>query len=220
MSTDTAHATGQTYHPRHFFQYYDFKRQYLAAKFGMWLFLAQEVLFFAALLCSYAFYRNQFPTAWHHCSEHLEHVKGAIETVDLLVSSYLIAMSIHFIRQGKTTLTAICIFFTIVCGGVFLVMHGTEYYKEYTEGFLPGKFFHGEISDPGAPMFFTVYFFLTGVHSAHVLIGMGVLTWLLIRTLQGRFDPAYNTPVELIGLYWHIVDLIWIFLFPLLYLVG
>jgi cytochrome c oxidase subunit 3 len=220
MAHAPADGHGQVYDPHHKFQYHGFKQQFHAAKFGMWLFLGQEILFFGVLLCAYAFYRNQYPAAFEACSKHLNRPFGAIETVDLLVSSYFVAISIHYIRLGKKNITAFLLLLTILCGFIFLGMHSSEYYHEYQEGFLPGKFFHGEIHSPGAPMFFAVYFFLTGVHSIHVAIGIGVLIWLLVRTLQGRFDPTYNTPVELIGLYWHLVDLIWIFLFPLLYLIG
>jgi cytochrome c oxidase subunit 3 len=234
MSTDTAaasptdlhapaaHAAPHVVHgPGHHFQYDTPERQFHAAKFGMWLFMGQEILFFGALFSAYAFYRNQFPAAFEAASHHLNHTFGAIETVDLLVSSWMVAMSIHFIREGKKNLTALCLVGTIICAFIFLGMHSFEYYTEFHEGFLPGKYFHSEeLTQVGAPMFFTVYFFLTGVHSIHVIIGIGVLGWLLVRVLQGKFDSKYNTPVEIAGLYWHLVDLIWIFLFPLLYLIG
>ena len=207
--------------PHHHFQYSDPQRQFHAAKFGMWLFMAQEILFFGVLFCAYAFYRNQYPEAFHQASHHLNHPFGAIETVDLLLSSFTVALSIHYIRINERMKTLGCILFTIVCGFVFLGMHSFEYYTEWSEGFLPGKYFHSEeLTVVGAPMFFTVYFFLTGVHSFHVIVGIGVMAWLAVRTYQGRFDNKYNTPVEICGLYWHLVDLIWIFLFPLLYLIG
>lgn len=231
MTTDAAaiEAPSHAHHdgpkdPFHKFQFSDPERQFHAAKFGTWLFLGQELMFFGVLFAAYAFYRNQFPAAFQAASHHLNTVFGAIETVDLIVSSWLIALSIHFVREKKKGITLACILGTIACAVLFLVMHSYEYYTEFHEGLLPGKYFnpdpHIAASLPEeAAMFFSIYFFLTGIHSLHVIIGIGFLVWLAWGVQTERFGVNYPTPVELVGLYWHLVDLVWIFLFPLLYLI-
>jgi cytochrome c oxidase subunit 3 len=209
--------------PHKRFQFSDTARQFHAAKFGMWLFLGQEVMFFGALFCAYAYYRNQFPDAWAAGSHRLNTHFGLYETIDLLTSSLTVALAIHFVRQGKRTLTTVMLFITILCALGFVAMHSFEYYTEYTEGLLPGRFFHPEAEwkmPMESAMFFTCYFFLTVLHTIHVLIGVGVLGVIMIFNMQGKYSPAYYTHVEIGGLYWHLVDLIWIFLFPLLYLIA
>jgi cytochrome c oxidase subunit III len=225
MHTDAAIDHGHANKPPHLrFQFSDPERQFHAAKFGMWLFLGQEVMFFSALLCAYAYYRNQFPDAWYAASQHLKTGFGLGETIDLLFSSFTIALAIHFARLGKRNITSILILVTLVCGLGFLVAHSYEYYTDFLEGHLPGRFFHPEPSDHPMPlesaMFFTCYFFTTVLHSIHVLIGVGVLAVVLVFNIRGKYSPAHYTHIEITGLYWHLVDLIWIFLFPLYYLVS
>jgi cytochrome c oxidase subunit 3 len=213
-----AHDEHHDPHLAHHFQ--NMRTQVHAARLGMWLFLGTEVLLFGGLFCAYATYRMLFPTAWHECSHHLNRPFGALETVDLIASSMTMAMAIHCNRVGKRNLSALLLVATISMGFLFLCLHGYEYYHEYLEGALPGRFFHfEEVKAVGAPMFYAVYFLMTGLHSAHVIIGAGLLVWMLIKTLRREFSPSYDVPLELSGLYWHLVDLIWIFLFPLLYLV-
>jgi len=222
MQTD-AIDHGHEAKPTHLrFQFSDSARQFHAAKFGMWLFLGQEVMFFSALFCAYAYYRNQFPDAFWHASQHLNTKFGLWETVDLLTSSLTVALAIHFIRQGKRGLTSAMLIITILCAFIFLGMHSFEYYTEFHEGLLPGRFFHPEASihlPPESAMFFTCYFFVTVLHSIHVIIGIIVLAIILAFNLRGKYSSAYYTHVEVGGLYWHLVDLVWIFLFPLLYLI-
>jgi cytochrome c oxidase subunit 3 len=218
MSADAhAHAERDP-HLAHHFQ--DMATQRHAATLGMWLFLGTEILLFGGLFCAYSAYRNLFHHAWKECSHHLNRPFGLIETFDLIISSFFMAMSIHLNRVGKRNLSALCLILTISMGFAFLGLHSFEYYTEYMEGALPGKYFHfEEVTAPGAPMFYAVYFLMTGLHSAHVAIGAGLLIWMLIKTIRKQLTPTYDTPLELCGLYWHLVDLIWIFLFPLLYLV-
>ncbi len=186
----------------------------------MWLFLATEVLLFGGLFCAYSYYRSLYPEAWKACSEHLNRPFGLLETFDLITSSFTMVMAIHFCRLGKKNLSTLLLLATAGMGFAFLCLHGYEYYHEYLEGALPGKFFHfDEVTATGAPMFYAVYFLMTGLHSIHVFIGAAVLLTLAFFTWRGDYDASYDHPLDLGGLYWHLVDLIWIFLFPLLYLV-
>jgi cytochrome c oxidase subunit 3 len=205
-------------HRQHHFQ--DMEQQAHASRLGMWLFLCTEVLLFAGLFVAYAYYRSIYPEAWHACSEHLDRMFGTIETFDLVTSSFFMVAAIHLVRRGKSGPAVLALLVTMAMGLAFLAMHGTEYYHEWKEGLLPGKFFHNEeVNVVGAPMFMTVYFLMTGLHSIHVLAGATVLAILTFYTHKRKYSPAYHTPLELGGLYWHLVDMIWIFLYPLLYLV-
>jgi len=224
MQTDATIDHGHAEKPPHLrFQFSDSARQFHAAKFGMWLFLGQEVMFFSALLCAYAYYRNQFPVAWSMASHRINTTFGLLETIDLLFSSFTVALAIHFVRLGRRGITTLLLFVTLCCGLIFLCMHSYEYYTEWHEGLLPGRFFHPEAEwhlPMESAMFFSCYFFTTVLHSIHVIIGVGVLGVIMIFNIRGKYSPAYYTHVEVGGLYWHLVDLIWIFLFPLYYLVA
>ena len=195
--------------------------QTYAARFGMWLFLSTEVLLFAGLFLAYAVYRWMFPETWYLASHNLLDIRmGGINTVVLISSSLSVALAIHYVRVGKNNIAIGMLIFTLLCAVGFLVIKYFEYRHKFHEGMLPGPHYTYEgLQTPGAPMFFSVYFLATGLHAIHVIIGMGVLTWVTILTIKGRFSPVYYTPLELGGLYWHLVDLVWIFLFPLLYLV-
>jgi cytochrome c oxidase subunit 3 len=196
-------------------------QQIHAARLGMWLFLATEVLLFAGIFVSYTAYRTIYPEAFIAGAHHLELALGGVNTVVLISSSLSAALAHHAAMQGRNRAAVRLLAFTILCALAFLVIKGFEYHHHIESGALPGRLFHyPEMAGvPGAAMFFTIYFFGTGLHAFHVMVGMGVLTWLLLRARRGVFGPAYHTPVELGVLYWHLVDLIWIFLFPLLYLI-
>jgi cytochrome c oxidase subunit 3 len=214
------HGHGDHGHPRLQHHFQDMRTQQHAVRLGMWLFLATEILLFGGLFCAYSVYRTLYPEAWHECSKHLNRTFGLFETFDLITSSFTMVMAIHFTRVGKRQLSVLCLVATAAMGFLFLGLHGYEYYTEFMEGALPGKYYHfEEVTATGAPMFFAVYFLMTGLHSAHVLIGAAVLIVLTYFTARGEYDASYDHPLDLGGLYWHLVDLIWIFLFPLLYLV-
>jgi len=216
---DDGHGHG-AHHPRLQHHFQDMRTQQHAARLGMWLFLATEILLFGGLFCAYSYYRTLYPEAWKACSHHTFRYLGLAETFDLITSSFTMVMAIHMCRRGKKNLATVFLLATIGMGLLFLCLHGYEYYNEYLEGALPGKYYHfEEVTANGAPMYYTVYFLMTGLHSAHVIIGMGVLTVLAYFTFKGTYDASYDHPLDLGGLYWHLVDLIWIFLFPLLYLV-
>lgn len=216
----SAHAEPALGQPKIAEHFADYRTQVYASRFGMWLFLATEILLFAGLFLGYVYYRQQFPETWRVASQQLDIVMGTINTVVLITSSFTVAMSIHYTRINKVRLAFWMLAATIAMAIGFLVIKGFEYNHKFHEALLPGKFYANEhFTLPGAPMFFTVYFLTTGLHAIHVLIGMGVLTWVAIRLWKREFSGAYYTPVEMGGLYWHLVDLIWIFLYPLLYLV-
>jgi cytochrome c oxidase subunit 3 len=212
------HTEARTAHLAHHFP--DLKSQEHAARLGMWLFLSTEILLFTVLFTAYAVYRYLFPAAFDEASRLAHVAMGATNTVVLITSSLTVALAIHYARRGENRKTVALLAVTIACGAIFMVLKGFEYHHHFVEGQLPGRYYtYAGVSVPGVPMYFTVYFLMTGLHGLHVLIGMGVLAWVALRAARGEFSPAYSTPVELGGLYWHLVDLIWIFLFPLLYLV-
>jgi cytochrome c oxidase subunit 3 len=195
-------------------------RQNEAMQLGMWLFLATEVLLFAGLFTGYAVYRFQFPLAFAECSRHLELMLGTVNTVVLITSSLTVALAIHYARTDRPRAAAVCLVITLFFALAFLGIKAVEYAAHFHERSLPGKYYAFEaVKIPGAAMFFSLYFMMTGLHALHVIAGMSVLSWILWRTLQGRYSSRYYTGMELGGLYWHLVDLVWIFLYPLLYLI-
>jgi cytochrome c oxidase subunit 3 len=191
-----------------------------SARLGMWLFLATEILLFAGLFVCYACYRYLFPDAFSGASKLLSWKMGAFNTVLLITSSFTAAMAVHYAKEGKNRLVAIMFGLTLAMAVGFLVVKGFEYQHKFHEGQLPGRYYSYEgLQVPGVSLYFTVYFMATGLHAFHVIIGMGVLTWMMIRAMKNEFDHGYYVPVELGSMYWHLVDLVWIFLFPLLYFI-
>src|SRR5262249_52887534 len=157
-----------------------------------------------------------FPVAFEQGSHHLKTLLGTIETVDLLTSSLTMVIAIHFARAERRGLSGLFLGPTMGLGLALLALHSYECPSDYVQGALPGRYYHSEhVLVPGASIFYTCYFFLTGLHSIHVIAGVGVLGWMLRSTVLGRYSSAYHTPVEMAGLYWHLVDLIWVFLFPM-----
>ncbi|MBN1204173.1 MAG: cytochrome c oxidase subunit 3, partial [Myxococcaceae bacterium] len=166
-------------------------------------------------------YRYAFPEAWAACSRHLDLTMGTVNTIVLITSSLTAALAVHYAKGGKNNLVALMFVLTIAMACAFLVIKGFEYSHKFHEGALPGRHYTMEaVQLPGSALFFTVYFLATGLHAFHVIIGMSVLVWLTIKAMvQKNFGPNNYTAVELGSMYWHLVDLVWIFLFPLLYLV-
>ena len=187
----------------------DPKVEYSAAKFGMWLFLGTEILLFGGLFAAYAIFRAKYATLFHEQHKELDVTLGAINTVILIFSSLTMAMGVSAIQKGKKNFLSICLLITILCGIGF----GVNKYFEY------GAKFEHHLT-PGTSIFFALYFMMTGLHMLHVFAGITLLTVLLILNLKRKFSANYNTPIEVGGLYWHLVDLIWIYLFPLLYLIS
>ena len=190
-----------------------------AARLGMWLFLGTEVLLFGALFVGYAMYRTLYSPAFVACSHHLDRRLGTVDTLVLITSSFTMAMALHLARGGRSRLATAALGVTMALGLAFLGIHGHEYAVDIAKGALPGHLYHAGVALPGAGLFYTLYYFMTGLHSLHVIIGLGLLGWLARRTARGDFSAGWDTPLELGGLYWHLIDLIWIFLYPLLYLI-
>src|SRR5437660_1272094 len=187
------------------------ERQQEAMQLGMWLFLATEVLLFAGLFCGYAVYRFQFPLAFAECSRHLNITAGTVNTVVLITSSFTVALALHFVRVDRQRAAAVCLCITLLFALGFLGIKAIEYTEHFHEHALPGKYYaFAEVKIPGAAMFYTMYFLMTGLHGVHVVAGMSVLSWQLWRTLQNRYSSAYSTGLEMGALYWHLVDLVWI----------
>jgi cytochrome c oxidase subunit 3 len=205
-------------HLAHHFSSLD--RQVDASRLGMWLFLCTEVLLFTPLFVAYSVYRYSFPAAFAAASRSSEIWAGTVNTVVLITSSLTVALAIHFVRADKPRAAVICLAITLVFALTFLGIKAIEYTAHFHEHQLPGQFYRFEgVQLPGTSMYWSLYFLMTGLHGLHVLIGMTVLSVMLYRTAHGYYSSHYYVGLELAGLYWHLVDLIWIFLFPLLYLI-
>ena len=190
---------------------------------GMWTFLITEVLFFGGMFAAYAVYRNMYYGAFASTSKYMDVTLGATNTVVLICSSLTMALAVRAAQLSRRTELIRCLFLTMLFGTIFLGVKAFEYHSKYVEHLIPGLGFQY----PEAPQFlhnaqilFLLYFAMTGMHALHMIIGLGLLTYLVVRSYKSEFSSAYFTPVEMIGLYWHFVDVVWIFLFPLLYLIG
>ena len=199
----------------------DLEQQHESATLGMWAFLVTEIMFFGGLFLGYAVYRHMFPEAFAAASGELDHILGGWNTAVLIGSSLSMVLAVHAAQQGKHKAIALWLWVTIGLGTVFLGIKAFEYAGKWEHHLVPGPHFefHGV---PGGheQIFFAFYFAMTGLHAFHMLIGIALLAWLSVRALRGHFTPEHHPWVELMGLYWHFVDLVWIFLFPLLYLIG
>ena len=197
------------------------EQQREAATLGMWLFLVTEVMFFGGLFLAYILFRWAYPRAFIEGSHHLDIKLGAINTAVLIGSSLTMALAVRAAQLGGRRGTVLFLILTIVLGSTFLGIKGVEYSHKFEHHLVPGSNFHWEGSEPGhAQLFFFLYFFMTGLHALHMVIGVGVLAAIAWMAHRGKFSPEYYNPVEGAGLYWHFVDVVWIFLFPLLYLLG
>ncbi len=203
------------------------EQQESAAKLGMWIFLATEILMFSGLFLAYFFVRASYPEMVLEAHEHLDKIMGAINTVVLISSSLTMALAVRSAQTNQRQLTNLYLLGTLVFAATFMVIKYLEYSAKIEHGTLPTVFYAEHLADGtilapwygGNQMFFGIYFVMTGLHGLHVLVGMGLITWMMIRNSKGEFSSRFFTPIENVGLYWHLVDLIWIFLFPLLYLV-
>ena len=205
------------------------EQQFDAAKMGMWLFLVTEILLFSGLFVVYAVYRIWHPEVFAKSAELLSWRMGGLNTIVLLASSFTVALGIHFAQKDNKKALVINLVLTFLLALTFLVVKYFEYSSKFEHGVFPGASFaphgfsHGidyaAYNIPFAAQFFSIYFVMTGIHGFHVLVGMGLFSWITVRAIRGDFSSEYYTPVENCGLYWHLVDIIWIFLFPLLYLI-
>jgi cytochrome c oxidase subunit 3 len=241
LATEPTHSTLQH-------QFEDAHQQKDAVTLGMWTFLATEVLFFGAVVVSYGIYRHMYPDGFRQGSLDLKWYLGCINTAVLLFSSFFMAMAVHSAALGHADKIVRYLWLTIFVAIVFLVIKGTEYYIDFDEHLVPGSNFsitppeeadHGalvrgltsmehalgkspakeeHLRDPHEQLFFLFYFILTGIHATHMIIGIGIMLVLIWMSKQGRFSAGWHNPVEMTGLYWHFVDIVWVFLFPILYL--
>lgn len=192
-----------------------------AGKLGMWLFLGTEVLLFSGLFCGYAIMRMLYPEAFANGSHYLNWVWGGSNTLVLLLSSYTMASAIRHTQLGNKEWARWNLIITWLCATAFIFIKFTfEYIPKWSEGKRPGVLFdYAYAENAMEPMWWSLYYAATGIHASHVIIGMGLIGWLIIRNERGWYGPKNYLAMENVGLYWHIVDLIWIFLFPLLYLI-
>jgi cytochrome c oxidase subunit 3 len=234
VSETTAHAH-EAHHPALQHHFTSLEQQREASSLGMWVFIAQEVLFFGGLFAAYTVYRSMYPDAFSAGSHHLSWKVGFFNTLVLIGSSLTMALGVYSAASGKKNRVVGFILATVLLGSVFL---GVKYF-EYGGKIRPclGDGAHAGCLVPGArfdasalhvtgppagqvQIFFSLYFGMTGLHALHMIVGIPILLTIAYFAWRGRYGPAYHTPVEIVGLYWHFVDIIWIFLFPLLYLIG
>jgi cytochrome c oxidase subunit III len=219
------HGGGQphvhAHHPAHQHHFQTMEQQAEVATLGMWVFLVTEVMFFGGLLMAYMLYRVWYPEAWSEGSQELNIILGGVNTVVLIGSSLTMALAVRAAQTNWRRGTIVFLILTMALGLTFLVIKFFEYKEKFEVGHVPGPNFHAE-GPYGAQteIFFSLYFALTGLHALHMVIGFGILSVILWMAYKDRFDSHWYTPVELSGLYWHFVDIVWIFLFPLLYLVD
>lgn len=215
------------HHPEHLEHHFvSSEQQFDSAKLGMWVFLITEILLFSGMFVAYAVYREWHPEVFAAASGTLNQTFGAINTIVLLTSSLTVALSIHYIQKDKVKKCVYSLLTTLVLAGVFMVIKYFEYTAKFEHGIYPGAAFdpHGthyeHLADMAyASQFFSIYFVMTAIHGVHVILGMVVIGAIAIMAWRGSFSEEWYTPVELTGLYWHLVDIVWIFLFPLLYLI-
>ncbi len=225
-------------------QFRDLEQQHEAASLGMWVFLATEVMFFGTLFCGLGAYRFLYQEAFEKASEKLNWIIGGINTVVLLVSSLFMVLAVHYSKHGERRRTVLYLGLTAALGVCFLCLKGLEYYTDYRDDLIPGwrfedrEWIDAKYRPPGEPapkdqkarlrpedvphvkLFLMFYWVMTGLHGLHVTIGIGVVLVIMAMAWRGHFSPAYYSPVDVTGLYWHFVDTVWIFLLPMLYLLG
>lgn len=222
----TTPSTGQEIEHHHAHHFKSAAHEFSTAKLGMWVFMVQEILFFAALFVAFFIFRHKYYVDFHEASLKLDWIMGAVNTVILIVSSFTVARAISAAQRGNKEGILENLIYTLLCSGGFLIVKCIEYSHKIHDGIFPfdifGLTWNAEAfpENPQARLFFVLYFCMTGLHALHVIVGAGIFVWLYRRAKRGEFGPKYYTPLEMTGLYWHFVDLVWIYLFPLLYLVG
>ena len=219
-----AHQPGLAHH----FESYEQQKE--SSFLGMWLFLVQEVMFFGGIFVTYVVYRTMYPLAFEYGSQALNWKIGAANTAVLLFSSFTMVLAVYGAQTGKKNLLIWGLVLTMVFGGIFLGVKYVEYSEKWEHHLVPGEHFDwnaytawaGKDMPIGSEIqiFFSLYFAMTGMHALHMVVGMGIIVWMLFAASRDRWTPQNYNFVEGFGLYWHFVDIVWIFLFPFLYLVG
>lgn len=215
---DSAVAT----HHDHAHQFESAQQQQEASTLGMWVFLITEIMFFGGLFLAYIVYRGMFHPQFEAASHALNVQLGAINTVVLILSSLTMALAVRGGQMGKKKVLIGCLILTLIFGFTFLGIKAKEYSDKFEHHLIPGASFEPEpgMDTRAAQIFFSLYFAMTGMHALHMIIGAGLLTYLIVQASRNKFSAHYYAPVENIGLYWHFVDIVWIFLFPFLYLIS
>jgi cytochrome c oxidase subunit 3 len=208
----------------------DMEQQKNASQLGMWLFLGTEIMFFGGMFLAYLVYRLNYYNEFAAGSRSLDIWLGTINTIVLICSSLTVAMGVRAAQLGKRKTLVVLLLLTLVFGVAFLGIKGVEWYQKYEEHHIPGNSF--DVSDiihaypqlhidpAHEQIYFSLYFAMTGLHALHMVIGLGIFIFLTYYAWKGRYTPEYYTPIEIGGLYWHFVDIVWIYLFPLLYLID
>ena len=221
----------EEHHPELLHHFAEPEQQRNASSLGMWVFLGTEVMFFGGLFCAYLVYRTKYFGDFGAASKSIDATMGATNTAVLICSSLTVVLAVWAAQTARKTLLVTMLALTMLFGVAFLGIKGIEYKDKFEEHHVPGASFSFEnVPVPGHPgqyanprhaeIFFSLYFVMTGLHALHMIIGLGIFAWLLLMAWKGRFTPEYHTPVEISGLYWHFVDIVWIYLFPLLYLID
>src|ERR1044072_2046845 len=233
-----SHAVSEEVHGHPALQHHfeNMEQQREAGTLGMWVFLVTEIMFFGGMFLAYTLYRSAYPQAFASASNHLDITLGSLNPGVLIFSSFTMAMAVYFTQTGKPRPQVICLVLTLLLGLTFLGIKAVEYHDKYNDHLIPGRLipsrpFAPEVAQPGdtdkhklhiieganvlnVELFYCIYFAMTGMHALHMIIGLGIMTVILIGAWRGKFSPEYHAPVEISGLYWHFVDIIWIFLFP------
>lgn len=229
--SDSATAVhGETHNPALLHHFATEEQQRDASSLGMWIFLGTEVMFFGGLFCAYLIYRHWYFGDFGAASKSIDARLGATNTAVLICSSLTVVLAIWAAQTARRALMIGMLILTMLFGLAFLGIKGIEYHDKFVEHHVPGPSFSFDDPIPGHPdqhanprhaqIFFSLYFIMTGLHALHMVVGIGIFTWLLVMAWKGRFTPEYHTPLEIGGLYWHFVDIVWIYLFPLLYLID
>ena len=211
-------------------QFVDVEQQRNAVSLGMWLFLATEIMFFGGMFCAYLVYRYWYYNEFAAGSRSIDIYLGTINTGVLICSSLTVALGVKAAQLGKRKLLVALLVITLLFGLAFLAIKGVEWYDKYKEHHIPGPSFSAQdliekypqipIDPRPTQIYFSLYFAMTGLHALHMIVGVGIFSFILFQAWKGRYTPEYHTPVEISGLYWHFVDIVWIYLFPLLYLID
>ena len=228
MSAADIHLTDAEQHAATALQHHfdNMEQQREAGTLGMWVFLITEIMFFGGLFTAYVIYRMLNGTSFAAASNGLNVTLGAANTVVLICSSLTMALAVYYAQTGSRRNQIVFLLLTMVLGATFLVVKGFEYAEKFRDHHVPWLDFQWEKTLPpgstvrGIQMFYWIYFAMTALHALHMIVGLGVMSFVLYFAWRGRYTPEYHAPVELSGLYWHFVDIVWIFLFPLLYLLG
>jgi cytochrome c oxidase subunit 3 len=211
-------------------QFVDVEQQRNAVSLGMWLFLGTEVMFFGGMFLAYLVYRYWYYNEFAAGSRSIDLVLGTVNTAVLICSSLTVALGVRAAQLGKRKLLVTLLLLTLLFGLAFLGIKGVEWYDKFEEHHIPGPSFSAQdliekypqipIDPRPEQIFFSLYFAMTGLHALHMVVGVGIFSFITFNAWKGRYTPEYHTPVEISGLYWHFVDIVWIYLFPLLYLID